>query len=308
MDFVVRDARIADMADIFRVRTSVKENHLSEAQLAELGVSPASLTRSMTDGRIEAWCAETDGQVTGFSMIDTGEREVFALFVVPEAEGTGIGSALLAAAVQRLFAIARRPIRLSTGRDSRARRFYEHRGWRVTGVKPERGDVVMTLNPPGCVVREARADDREQIVQLMTGLALFDLPDWRSADEIAAADVHLFDRYIDTTTNSRIGVFVAELPDVESLAGVVIGQVRTDYFTGQPTLHVEVLVVAGDAQGKGVGRALMDRAERYASGADAAAVTLTVFHRNSNARKVYERLGYEPEFVQYRKGIDRTES
>ncbi len=306
MTFTVRPAAAGDMDDIFHVRTSVTENRLSEAELAELGITPASLTRAIDTGSMRGWCAEAaaGGQVVGFSMIDLAEREVFALFVLPEAEGTGIGSALLAAAVDALFDRVLEPISLSTGRDSGARGFYERRGWRVTGSRPERGDVVMTLDPPACHIRDARPSDRHDIVRLMGRLASFDLPPWRSAEHIAEADIHLVDTHFDPAKGSRIGVFVAQLPGRRALAGVVVAQVRSDYFTARPTVHVEVLVVDEGVEGRGVGRALMDRAEAFAAEAGAVAVTLTVFRRNDRARKVYEALGYEPEFVQYRKGLE----
>ncbi len=307
MALTVRPAIAGDMDDIFRVRTSVTENRLSEAELAELGITPASLTRALDTGRMRGWCAESDDQVVGFSMVDLAEREVFALFVLPDAEGAGAGTALLDAAVGDLFDRALEPISLTTGRDSRARDFYLRRGWRVTGSRPERGDVVMTLDPPACRIRDAQPSDRDGIVRLMARLASFDLPPWRSAEDIAAADIHLVDTHFDPAKGSRIGVFVAEVKGREAIAGTVVAQVRSDYFTARPTVHVEVLVVDEGVEGRGVGRALMDRAEAYAAGEGAIAVTLTVFRRNERARKVYEALGYEPEFVQYRKEMQQRE-
>ena len=43
---------------------------------------------------------ELDGAIVGFSMARQPERDIFALFVLSQFEGRGIGTSLLAAAVQ----------------------------------------------------------------------------------------------------------------------------------------------------------------------------------------------------------------
>lgn len=43
MSIQVREARKADIGEIFAIRTSVAENHLSLKQLAEMGITPESI-------------------------------------------------------------------------------------------------------------------------------------------------------------------------------------------------------------------------------------------------------------------------
>ena len=97
MDF--RIATPADVPELFRIRTSVRENHQSERELAALGVTRESVLQMLESGQARAWCAIEGGAVVGFSMARRSERDLFALFVLPEFEGRGIGSSLLNHAV-----------------------------------------------------------------------------------------------------------------------------------------------------------------------------------------------------------------
>jgi GNAT superfamily N-acetyltransferase len=113
----------------------VRENVLSD---------PASVTeesyRPYLDGRGVGWVAERDGAPLGFAMLDLEQKRVWALFVDPQAEGTGIGTALVAEI--RAFAAAHRldRLHLATGAGTRAARFYERLGWKPAGLA-ENGDV-----------------------------------------------------------------------------------------------------------------------------------------------------------------------
>ena len=67
------------------------------------------------------------------SSIGLNTGNVWALFVRPEAEGRGIGSALHAAMLDWFATQPVDTLWLSTGTDTRARGFYRARGWRETG-------------------------------------------------------------------------------------------------------------------------------------------------------------------------------
>ena len=72
----------------------------------------------------QVWVAEVDGEVAGY--IGWRDGWIRHLFVHPDAQGRGIGPALLARALE-----ARRPMQLWTfQQNARARRFYEARGFR----------------------------------------------------------------------------------------------------------------------------------------------------------------------------------
>ena len=101
-DFIIREATGADMAGIARVRTSVRENLLTSEQLAERGITNASVAASLLVDR-KGWLAERAGEIVAFSMADRENGSLFALFVLPEYEGRGLGSRLLDLALQWLW-------------------------------------------------------------------------------------------------------------------------------------------------------------------------------------------------------------
>lgn len=104
---------------------------MTENTLTPGKISDAVLWRSIeVDGR--GWVAEEGSRILGFA-IGLYSGNVWALFVRPDAQGRGIGSALHA---ELLAWFAQHPIQclwLSTGIHTRARQFYEARGWRHVG-------------------------------------------------------------------------------------------------------------------------------------------------------------------------------
>ena len=139
----LREATAADVPAMFHVRTSVKENHLSESQLTQLGITRQSVVAWLTEG-IAGWVVEEGGQVVGFSLADSRKASIFALFVLPTHEHRGHGTRLLAAAVSWLRESGSGTISLNTGMQSSAVSFYERRGWRKTRLLPSR-EVHMVL-------------------------------------------------------------------------------------------------------------------------------------------------------------------
>ena len=138
----IRVAEPRDVPALFAVRTSVRENHLDLAQLAERGVTPGSVARQLDAATARTWVAEHGGRVVGFSMADGASGSVFALFVDPAAQGCGVGRALLAAAESWLFAQGWPVIWLQTGEEPelRAHHVYRAAGWRLAGPA-DHGDV-----------------------------------------------------------------------------------------------------------------------------------------------------------------------
>ena len=129
---MIRAGVIADLPEITRIRTSVTENHLSVAQMAEIGITPQSIAADMADGHLACWVALDGGAIAGFSMADRRDGSIFALFMAAAHEGKGHGSALLAACEDWLRAEGHASARLTTGRDTQAFRFYLRRGWQET--------------------------------------------------------------------------------------------------------------------------------------------------------------------------------
>jgi GNAT superfamily N-acetyltransferase len=130
---MIRPGRVSDLPEITRIRISVRENHLSVEQMAELGITHASIAARMAAGDLGCWVAEDNGAPAGFSMADRIGGEVFALFVDPAHEGKGHGRALLQACEDWLLLNGCAEARLNTEPGTRADAFYQRQGWTAAG-------------------------------------------------------------------------------------------------------------------------------------------------------------------------------
>lgn len=125
-DVILRTAVRSDMPALWEVRYAVRENTLTPGRIGD-----EELLRSIeTEGR--GWVAEADGRVLGFAIgLNTGN--VWALFVRPEAEGRGIGSALHAAMLDWFATQPLDTLWLGTDPHSRAYGFYLAHDWMPVG-------------------------------------------------------------------------------------------------------------------------------------------------------------------------------
>ena len=145
-EFHFREATAADMPGISHVRLSVTENAMSRAQLDARGITNESVAASfLADSK--GWVAIADGGIVGFSIADRAERTIFALFVLPGFEERGIGSQLFDLALHWLWDNGAQHLWLTTSAGTKAARFYERRGWVITGDGTY-GDVRYELRRP----------------------------------------------------------------------------------------------------------------------------------------------------------------
>lgn len=134
-NLTLRDATLADIETIFAIRTSVEENHLSREEMAEMGITPQTIAEIIAESPC-IWLAEVEGEPAGFAMAIAEEASLFAMFVLPQFEGQGVGKLLLEKAEAFLF--AQQPIIwLETAAGSRAAAFYQRHGWRPVGEQDD---------------------------------------------------------------------------------------------------------------------------------------------------------------------------
>jgi GNAT superfamily N-acetyltransferase len=147
---IIREATRSDIPELVAVRGAVRENILtSEIPLERIAAG--------LDARGRGWVAEHEGRVVGFSMADREESMIWALFLLPEWEGRGLGRALLGRAVEWLWGEGCELIWLTTEPGSRAEGFYTHLGWAPAGIT-EKGEVRFELHrtrPPQAGPAEA---------------------------------------------------------------------------------------------------------------------------------------------------------
>lgn len=135
-----------DMDAIFDVRTSVVDNHMSEEELREIGLTRDSIAAMLRERDLYGWCARADDKVVGFSLATASTREINALFVLPEYCGRGFGQALLDIAVHHLRRLVPGTVRLRTDPSTPAYGFYRKRGWKDTGkAHEESGEAILEL-------------------------------------------------------------------------------------------------------------------------------------------------------------------
>jgi len=142
-------------------------------------------------------------------------------------------------------------------------------------------------------IRAAVAEDREFILNLAERLIEFGDVPGRSREAMVARD-----RSVLATALAGGGsaVFVAVDDDGRRL-GFIHLTTADDYYDDRTTAHVADVVVAREAAGRGVGSALMERAEQWAREQGFAMLTLNVFAANRRARDLYARLGFAEEWI-----------
>ncbi|NEP11568.1 MAG: GNAT family N-acetyltransferase [Symploca sp. SIO2C1] len=134
----IRVAQKEDIETLFEIRTSVRENHQSRAEIAELGITPNSVAQ-MLETDCCAWIAEIDTQPVGFAIANATEKTIFGIFILPSFENRGVGRILMQAAEEWFWSKEIEEIWLVTGNNPnlRAYGFYLHLGWIPVGVESE---------------------------------------------------------------------------------------------------------------------------------------------------------------------------
>ncbi len=151
-------------------------------------------------------------------------------------------------------------------------------------------------------IRPAHPSERERVLALLPRLEAFGLPANVPAGSVATGEARAIDAAF-ASLPAGAALFVAVDPS-GAVLGVLFLETRHDYFTGAPHGHVGVLAVAGAAEGRGVGRALLASADAWGRAEGFDRLTLTVFDGNARARRLYEHAGYRPDLVRYRKDLE----
>ena len=141
-------------------------------------------------------------------------------------------------------------------------------------------------------IRRGERGDRARILALADRLAAFG-PTTRPAREIATRERRALADALERPSPGS-ALLVAHHQD-HGLAGVVLLETRRDYFTDEAHGHVAILVVAREAEGQGVGRALLDAADEWGRRRGFRRLTLAVFADNARAKALYARHGWQLE-------------
>ena len=145
-------------------------------------------------------------------------------------------------------------------------------------------------------VRPARPEDRAFVLATAERLVAFGPPPWRTPAEVVEGEARTLRAFFDAP-DPGAALLVAE-EGGRPLGFSYVETVR-DYFLGEEHGHIGILAVAGEAEGRGAGGALLEASEAWARRRGYGRLTLNVFERNARARGVYEHRGYRPETMRY---------
>ena len=137
-----RAASTDDIPGIQFVRRAVRENRLSNPDLVTDQDCETYLSQ-----RGKGWVCVVDQTVVGFSIVDLVDHNVWALFVLPEFEGQGIGKKLQQLMLDWYFSQTTETLWLGTEPKSRAAEFYRRNGWTQTGAQPN-GELRFEMQAP----------------------------------------------------------------------------------------------------------------------------------------------------------------
>lgn len=146
-------------------------------------------------------------------------------------------------------------------------------------------------------IRAATLADIDQILELFPRLAAFELPPERKAEDLWRGDAELLRQWGSGALPECL-VFVAIDPE-NTILGAAMAQLREELLSHTPSAHLEVLVVRDGAEGRGLGRSLIEHTEQAVRERGAESITLHAFSTNTRARSLYERLGYMGELIRY---------
>lgn len=141
--------------------------------------------------------------------------------------------------------------------------------------------------------RPARLEEKEEILSLFPELADFELPTQRIARHLWSGDAEM----LCTVLEEKSTVTFADVA-VDSggrIIGVIMVTLREELLSHAPSAHLETIIVAPQARGRGLGSRLLERAEQRVIELGAQSLTLHVFANNLRARALYKKHGYEEE-------------
>lgn len=148
-------------------------------------------------------------------------------------------------------------------------------------------------------IRPATPDDREFVRQIAPRLLVGYAP-WRDASRMLATMERFLLESMDAPPDKG-AMFIAERSN-----GVRLGVASVAHnvnFTGERQAYVGELAVIAEAEGRGVGRLLVDAAERWARDQGHTLLVLDTGAANARARGFYADLGYQEESVRLVKAL-----
>lgn len=149
-------------------------------------------------------------------------------------------------------------------------------------------------------IRPAIATDTDFIRQLYHEVESNGSPEWRT-DENSPYTDRWIDDVIERSPDDQ-AIFVATID--ERPVGYVWVLALVDFDTIEPRGHIAGVGVDDSARGQGLGGQLVAAAEDWCRVRGLPEVSLHGYMGNTGAHRLYERLGFQDEWIRMRKGLD----
>lgn len=153
-------------------------------------------------------------------------------------------------------------------------------------------------------IRPATAEDVDGMIDLATEMVLHSVSPFRSvaADQVQHYRREDLQSLRDILGLDHSGLFVAEIDD-KLVGHIIVVAHQRDSSTGTAQAWIYDVSVKPGLWGKGIGQALMARAEQFARDCGMSAIGLGVTMANHRAVQFYDTLGYQQERVQMVKNL-----
>lgn len=148
----LRPATAEDAPACVALRGLTRENAISVAQLAAMGITAESWAGAVAAGELPGFvCVDDEAAIVGYCFGDKASGEVVVLALLPAYEGQGLGKRLLDLVVGALAEAGHRRLFLGCSPDPAVRSysFYRRQGWRSTGRFDKNGDEELEWLLPG---------------------------------------------------------------------------------------------------------------------------------------------------------------
>jgi ribosomal protein S18 acetylase RimI-like enzyme len=142
-------------------------------------------------------------------------------------------------------------------------------------------------------IRPATGADEDAVLALADRLCE-GVARWRDREAVVTAVRGWVQSSLATMDDPGHAVLVAEFDG--GVAGFVTLS-PTHHWSGEPEASIGELVVSGQAEGRGIGSALVEAAMARAQESGCARISVSTGAANARARALYRRLGFEDEDV-----------
>lgn len=129
------------------IRGMTRDNPMTIDDLASIGVNASNWCPLIESGEFLGVVCEINNVMVGFCFGEVESGEILVLAVLPEYEGMGIGTNLLASVSKALLQSGSNFLWLAASPDPKIKAygFYRSRGWAYSGDLDANGDQIMVF-------------------------------------------------------------------------------------------------------------------------------------------------------------------